>query len=186
MLSLQKALDAATGQISHAVLPPPSAVLKECLRARNTIYPEASSGFCFLHVLELSLILKKNRVSRRTDWIVTLLKSNPGFFNDPGICELPESPMVWRGTKLIVCYRLRISMFRVSQSGFHIVLQVEQRLRCKHFVTVCHFWAKQCWRICQFEKWTGAKNMSKHVKTYGLTIFGESTSIYQLFQNMSY
>ena len=41
VLSLQKALDAATGQISHAVLPPPTAVLKECLRARKTIYPVA-------------------------------------------------------------------------------------------------------------------------------------------------
>lgn len=40
VLSLQKALDAATGQISHAVLPPPTAVLKECLRARKTIYPD--------------------------------------------------------------------------------------------------------------------------------------------------
>ena len=37
--SLQKALEAATGRVSHAVLPPPASVLKECVRARKSFYP---------------------------------------------------------------------------------------------------------------------------------------------------
>lgn len=47
---LHKALDAASGRVSHAILPPPTSVLKDCLRARKTIYPEAcfcKMAWCF-------------------------------------------------------------------------------------------------------------------------------------------